>query len=100
VVGVLQDATYEEGRTVVHQGDIVLLYSDGVTEATNRSGDEFGVGRLSAIVASEGASDLTRACRRVLAEVGAFTLRNEPEDDQTVMMVRFTSARSSTPGSQ
>ena len=72
MVGGLPDATYEEGRTVVHQGDIVLLYSDGVTEATNRTGDEFGVGRLSAIVASEGASDFNRACRRVLAEVGAL----------------------------
>lgn len=69
-----------------------------MTEATNRSGDEFGVGRLSAIVAAEGASDFNRACRRVLADVGAFTSRTEPEDDQTVMMVRFTSSRSSSPG--
>ena len=71
-----------------------------MTEATNRTGDEFGVGRLSAIVASEGASDFNRACGRVLAEVGAFTLGTEPEDDQTIMMVRFTRSRSSTPGSR
>lgn len=56
------------------------------------------MGRLSAIVAAEGASDFNRACRRVLADVGAFTSRTEPEDDQTVMMVRFTSSRSSSPG--
>ena len=59
------------GRTVVHQGDVTLLYSDGVTEATRRSGDEFGVGRLSAIVAAEGAA-ISTACRRGLADVGAF----------------------------
>jgi hypothetical protein len=53
------------GRTVVHPGDVTPLYSDAVTEATNRSGDEFGVGRLSAIVAAEGAA-ISTACRRGL----------------------------------
>ena len=99
VVGLLQEAAYEEGQTVIRPGDIVALYSDGVTEATNQSGDEFGVGRLSAVVAAQ-SGDFTRACERVLEAVGAFTGRIEPEDDQTVMMVRFTSAGVPTQGSQ
>jgi sigma-B regulation protein RsbU (phosphoserine phosphatase) len=99
VVGLLQEAAYEEGQTVIRPGDIVALYSDGVTEATNQSGDEFGVGRLSAVVAAQ-SGDFTGACERVLEAVGAFTGRIEPEDDQTVMMVRFTSAGVPTQSSQ
>jgi len=89
VVGVLADATYEEGRTVVREGDTILLYSDGLTEATDPSGDEFGTGRLSALFAPEAGGDLQRACERLLAAVQVFSGRAEPEDDQTVMIIRF-----------
>jgi serine phosphatase RsbU (regulator of sigma subunit) len=98
-VGLLQEAEYEEGQTVIRPGDIVALYSDGVTEATNQSGDEFGVGRLSAVITAQ-SGDFKRACERVLEAVGAFTGRIGPEDDQTVMMVRFASAGFPTQGSQ
>jgi serine phosphatase RsbU (regulator of sigma subunit) len=96
VVGLLPGATYEEGRTIVRKGDVLLLYSDGVTEATDRNGAEFGRGRLSTTVASEVAGDLRIACSRVLETVETFATRTEPEDDQTVMLIRFGGQRSST----
>jgi hypothetical protein len=89
IVGVLDDVTYEEARTLIHDGDTILLYSDGLTEATDPSGDEFGAARLSALFAAEAAGDVQRACGRVLKAVQAFTGREEPEDDQTVMIIRF-----------
>lgn len=89
VVGLLAGATYEEGRTIVRKGDVLLLYSDGVTEATDHDGAEFGRGRLSTTVASEVAGDLRTACSRVLEAVEAFATRTDPEDDRTVMLIRF-----------
>jgi sigma-B regulation protein RsbU (phosphoserine phosphatase) len=89
VVGLLEGATYEEGRTTVRKGDVLLLYSDGVTEATDHNGAEFGRGRLTTTVASEVAGDLRIACSRVLEAVGAFATRTDPEDDRTVMLIRF-----------
>ena len=96
VVGLLAGATYEEGRTIVRRGDVLLLYSDGVTEATNRTGAEFGRGRLSTTVASEVAGDLRMACSRVLDAVGAFAAQTDPEDDRTVMLIRFGGQESAT----
>ena len=89
VVGLLAEAIYEEGRTTVRKGDVLLLYSDGVTEATDRDGVEFGTSRLSTTVASEIAGDLRIACGRVLEVVGAFASHTDPEDDRTVMLIRF-----------
>ena len=89
VVGLLPEAAYKEDRTIVRKGDVLLLYSDGVTEATDRNGAEFGTGGLSTAVASEAADDLRIACRRVLEAVQAFASRTEREDDQTVMLIRF-----------
>jgi sigma-B regulation protein RsbU (phosphoserine phosphatase) len=89
VVGLLEGATYEEGRTTVRKGDVLLLYSDGVTEAADHNGAEFGRGRLTTTVASEVAGDLRIACSRVLEAVGAFATRTDPEDDRTVMLIRF-----------
>lgn len=96
VVGLLAGATYEEGRTIVRRGDVLLLYSDGVTEATNRTGAEFGRGRLSTTVASEVAGDLRMACSRVLDAVGTFAAQTDPEDDRTVMLIRFLGQESAT----
>jgi Stage II sporulation protein E (SpoIIE) len=93
VVGILPDATYEEGRTVVRQGDVILLYSDGVTEATNLSGAEFGTSRLSVVAAAEIGGSFNLVCNKILEVVRTFTGRTEPEDDQTVMVVRFTRQR-------
>jgi serine phosphatase RsbU (regulator of sigma subunit) len=94
VVGLLPDASFQEGRAVVRRGDVILIYSDGVTEATNRTNSEFGVERLSTIVAHERDGGLRNACDRVLEAVRTFAGRAEPEDDQTVMVLRFGEPRS------
>jgi hypothetical protein len=99
VVGLLPGATFEEGRTTVRNGDVLLLYSDGVTEATDRNGAEFGAARLSTTIASEVAGDLRVACGRVLDAVRAFATRTEPEDDQMVMLIRFKDQSSPSPPS-
>jgi sigma-B regulation protein RsbU (phosphoserine phosphatase) len=48
VLGILQDVAYEDSRCVLSPGDIVVLYSDGVTEANNVNEEEFGEARLIA----------------------------------------------------
>ncbi|MFB3826240.1 MAG: SpoIIE family protein phosphatase [Bryobacteraceae bacterium] len=59
VLGVLSMACYEQYATAMYPGDLVVLYSDGVTEAMNPQGEEFGEARLA---------ELLRACRRHSAQ--------------------------------
>src|SRR5437899_3337184 len=50
-LGILADADFREGRTKLYPGDVLVIYSDGVSEAVNPSGEEFGATRLYDVVA-------------------------------------------------
>jgi serine phosphatase RsbU (regulator of sigma subunit) len=49
-LGILSFASYETYRTVLHPGDLLAIYSDGVTEATNAQEEEFGEERFAAVL--------------------------------------------------
>ena len=90
-VGVVPDVEWEEGAVVLGQGDLLVLYTDGISEASVKE-REFGVERLPQLV-RELPPELE--CRevavRILNEVNRFTGGLEPEDDRTLMVVRMTS---------
>ncbi|RPJ58209.1 MAG: hypothetical protein EHM23_18120 [Acidobacteria bacterium] len=50
VLGLLPKAVYEEGSIWVSPGDLLVVYSDGLTEATDPSGSEFGEKRLEELI--------------------------------------------------
>jgi sigma-B regulation protein RsbU (phosphoserine phosphatase) len=49
-LGILASATYEEGALDLEPGDVIVAYSDGLTEACNDTGEEFGMQRLEALL--------------------------------------------------
>ena len=50
-LGIMPNADFREGRTQLHPGDVLVIYSDGVSEACNPAGEEFGPTRLYEVVA-------------------------------------------------
>src|SRR5438132_6112498 len=50
-LGIMSDAEFREGRTQLRAGDVLVVYSDGVSEAVNPKGEEFGPTRLYQVVA-------------------------------------------------
>jgi sigma-B regulation protein RsbU (phosphoserine phosphatase) len=46
ILGAFKDAVFDEGTVQLHPGDAVVVFSDGVTEAVNDDGEEFGENRL------------------------------------------------------
>ena len=48
MLGVFAESTYEQAEFAIAPGDRVILYTDGITEARNPAGDEFGEERLAA----------------------------------------------------
>jgi sigma-B regulation protein RsbU (phosphoserine phosphatase) len=89
MLGILEQAAFEEERVALQPGDRMLLYTDGITERANPGGAEFGVERLTALVkafpAELSASEVTE---RILRGLDAFAEGVEPGDDQTLMVVR------------
>jgi len=88
VLGILAAAPYREMRTQIGQGDLLVLYSDGVTEATNSNYDEFGEERFMEVLKqhrTSPASAIVEAVTRALAE---FTAGAPQADDITLVVAR------------
>jgi hypothetical protein len=62
-IGIFDDATYEEWSVRLNTGDILLFYSDGITEASNREGKFFGTGRIEGSSGRQRAFEFERTCR-------------------------------------
>ena len=88
VLGAFEWATYEEGGVSLDRGDLLLLYSDGITEAQNARGEEYGEERLTAFARANRrlAADELRAV--IFREIDTWTGGRERDDDQTVVILK------------
>lgn len=93
VVGMMEGMPYEEESIVLGEGDRVLIYTDGVTEAANATGEMFEEERLYALL-DAAPRDLTaeQLVDRVIAGVRRFLDGTEAGDDITVMAIRVLPA--------
>jgi len=88
-VGMLDNAVFEEETVSMHRGDTIVMFSDGVTEARNPGGEEFGDERLIAIAQAHRAAAPRELMDHVFAAVQSFSQDAEPTDDITVAVTRF-----------
>ncbi len=91
VLGVLGDARYEQGRRELRPGDTLVLYSDGLIEATNSSDEEYGVDRLRERVKACGRSSPHEIRDAIVTSVGDFIGAVAPRDDLTLVVASFGS---------
>jgi sigma-B regulation protein RsbU (phosphoserine phosphatase) len=92
VLGLFENATFQEESIALSPGDTVIAFSDGVTEAMNAEGTEFGDERLLASIHAYHTSAPQDLLDGVLADVRAFCGEEAPaSDDVTMVMVRFGS---------
>jgi sigma-B regulation protein RsbU (phosphoserine phosphatase) len=88
VLGILGSIEYAEYRTHLDEGDTLVIYSDGVTEAANPEGEEFDTERLGAAVQrsrTEPAGAIVEAVNRAVAD---FTAGAPQSDDITLIVAR------------
>lgn len=90
VLGVFPELSYRQSEIVLAQGDGLLLFTDGVTEATNSDDEEFGDERLVSLVAAARGSEAPQLTRRVLSAVTEFSDGNF-NDDVTVLAISVRS---------
>lgn len=88
VVGAFREMTYRNGTVTIGAGDVLLLYTDGTTEARARDGRFFGEDGLRDAVVRHASAGVPGLCDCLLAELDAFTERNL-EDDVALVALRF-----------
>jgi len=92
VLGLLPNARFEQGVERLAPGDFLVLYSDGIVEAANARGEEFGEHRLIASVESDAHAAPGEIRDRILRAVREFTGSELLADDQTLLAIRYIGA--------
>src|SRR5438270_6866625 len=87
-LGIMADADFREGRTRLYPGDVLVIYSDGVSEAVNPTGEEFGPTRLYETVARNLDSSAAGIRDRIEAALTKFCQGTPAADDITLVIVK------------
>jgi sigma-B regulation protein RsbU (phosphoserine phosphatase) len=92
VLGARQDEKWEQQRFSIDVGDLLVVYTDGVTEARNRQGELFREARLQRTVEGGRRQGAAGVVNQILADVNAFAEREQLEDDIALLVLeRVTS---------
>ena len=91
LLGVIPGATYEKGRVILGQGDILAFFTDGITEAMSPQGEEWGEERLEPLLIEARHASAQDILDRVRSAVADFT-EHAPvlSDDVTMLVVKAT----------
>jgi serine phosphatase RsbU (regulator of sigma subunit) len=82
----------EEHRIDLGVGDVIVLYTDGITEAMNAAEDLFGDARLSRIIEEHGHLTSGELRERILREIEAFVGGSDQHDDMTMILLKVDHA--------
>ena len=89
VIGAVEGMVYGEGRDAMEPGDLLLLYTDGVTEAMDVEDRLFSDNRLEQLLTSMDTDDVDTVVDNIVAAVKAFEGEAEQADDITVLALAF-----------
>jgi len=84
-LGLIEDVDLEEEQIVLQPGNLLLLYTDGITDANSSTGDFFGSDRLCQAVCESGARNAQELCDFIFQRVEAFQYGAEQYDDMAVL---------------
>jgi phosphoserine phosphatase RsbU/P len=91
VLGVAKDSVYEERALVVQPGDLVVMYTDGVTEVFDEKGQEFGIDRLVQVIKANRTKPAHDIQDVIYKAVMAFCSPDHIFDDLTMVIIKRVS---------
>ena len=94
VLGADDEETYEEGSLSLQPGDVVVFYTDGVTEALNAEDEIFGTVRLLEVVRGWAGTDAETIISRIRRSIREFTRATPQSDDITLVVLRVANGES------
>lgn len=93
-VGMIADSSSltHEKSLILEENDFVVLYSDGITEAKTRTGEEYGLKRLCNFIQNQASTDMTpdQLFQKIAIDVGAFMDGAIQLDDMTLIVLKHT----------
>lgn len=95
VIGLLTDSNYEQQRIVLEPGDILLTYTDGISEAMSSTEEEWGEERLEAAV-RQNSESAEAILKRVFEEADRFTAGTPQYDDMTLLVMKLSAENHSS----
>jgi hypothetical protein len=91
-LGAFTVSRYESGSTKLRSGDALYIYTDGVVEALNETGEEYGEDRLAGLLAALGANSAAASLRQIFESVDRFAGATPQYDDITCLVLRVAAA--------
>jgi sigma-B regulation protein RsbU (phosphoserine phosphatase) len=92
ILGMFEHVSYDQGTAQLDPGDIIVVFSDGVSEALSAAGEEFGEPRLENVIRKDLASGPQIMLERLLEAVRDFARGAVQNDDVTALVVRYSGA--------
>jgi phosphoserine phosphatase RsbU/P len=74
---------------MIRPGDLLVIFSDGIVEATDADEEEFGEERLISVIAQSRRKTPAEICNDILRSVDAFLRGHAAQDDQTLVIARL-----------
>jgi sigma-B regulation protein RsbU (phosphoserine phosphatase) len=88
-LGIRDDAAYESGEILLHSGDWLAIFTDGLVEAANQRNEEYGEQRVISVLRADAPASATDRISRIMVGLDIFVGSNLPlADDVTCVLVR------------
>jgi serine phosphatase RsbU (regulator of sigma subunit) len=89
ICGLFETATYAEETVELQPGDVLLIFSDGISEALNAAGEEFGDDRILECLKCHAQGSVNHMLECLVQTVKAFASDTVQSDDMTAVVVRY-----------
>jgi len=88
LMGALLESTYEQDNLKLNSGDLVVVFSDGITEAMNENNEEFSLEKLEKIVADNVELSANEMHAKIYKEVKSHSINAAQSDDITLLIIK------------
>ena len=92
-IGVERSTEYETLHLTVKPGDVIILYTDGVLEALNSEGKQYGLERLSDFISRNSGASAKDLSNKIKADIREFCGSERQHDDQTVLLMKINNTK-------
>ncbi len=88
VLSILEEFPYQEATVSLRPGDVLVMFSDGITEAINPAQELFGEARLAAVISEHRSATASELIDRIIGAVRAYAGPAAQTDDMTILVLK------------